>query len=239
MSASRLASRAYGLRWRVLPPIVGIGMMAMIIGAVVAAPREIIQGEVQRLLYIHLGSIAAAYFSFAIVFVASIMVLWKRDMRWDAVARAAVTVGVLFTGLVLLTGAIWGRPIWGVYWSWDARLTSTLILFLIFVAYLLVRAVADNEDERTARYAAVFAIIGCLDIPIIHLSVRWWRTLHPGPTVIRTDPQLPGEMQIVLLISVLAILALATWFIVMRTATERTAQRLHTLRATLDQREGA
>ncbi len=234
-----LTARASSLSWQLLPPLVGIAMMAMIVGALAVAPREIIQGEVQRLMYLHLGAIAAAYFSFLLVFIGSVGVLWKRSMTWDAFARAAVTVGVLFTTLVLLTGAIWGRPTWGVYWSWDARLTSTLILWLIFVAYLLVRAVSDREDEQVARYTAVFAIIGCLDIPIIHMSVRWWRTLHPGPTVIRPDPQIPTEMLIVTIIGVIAIVSLAIWLIMLRTHTERASQRLYALRGTLDQREGA
>lgn len=233
------ALRVTNLGWQVLPPVVGVAMTAMIVGALAAAPREIIQGEVQRLMYIHLGSIAAAYYCFALVLVASIMVLWKRSMQWDAFARSAVMVGVLFTTLILVTGAIWGRPTWGVYWQWDARLTSTLILWLIFVAYLLARAVSDREDEQVARYSAVFAIIGCLDIPIIHYSVHWWRTLHPGPTVIRPDPQIPNEMLIVTLIAVLAIVALATWLIMLRTHTELASQRLYALRGELDQREGA
>jgi heme exporter protein C len=232
-------ARTSNLGWQVLPPLVGVAITAMLVGALAAAPREIIQGEVQRLMYLHLGSIAAAYFTFVLVLIGSIAVLWKRSMEWDAFTRAAVTVGVLFTTLILVTGAIWGRPTWGVYWQWDARLTSTLVLWLIFVAYLLVRAVSDREDEQVARYSAVFAIIGCLDIPIIHMSVEWWRTLHPGPTVVRADPQLPGEMLVVVLIAVIAIVALATWLILLRTYTERASQRLYALRGSLDQREGA
>ena len=118
----------------------------------------------------------AAYGAFAVVFVASLVVLWKRDMRWDAVARGAATVGVLFTGLTLATGALWGKPVWGVYWTWDARLTATLVLFLIYGAYLLARSMADELDEGAARFAAVFAVIGAFDIPLIMMSVRWWRT---------------------------------------------------------------
>jgi heme exporter protein C len=230
---------AYGLRWMVLPPLVGALMLAMIIGALVAAPREVIEGEVQRLMYIHVPSAIASYFAFTVTFVASIIVLWKRDMRWDAVARGSATVGLLFIGLTLATGAIWGRPIWGVYWTWDARLTSTLILFLIFGAYLLARSVASPNDEQAARYAAVFAIIGFLDIPVIHMSVRWWRTLHPSPIIATPNPALPGEMLIVLLISMAAIVLLAAWLIVLRSDTERLHQRTHALRAAIDRREGA
>ena len=231
----------YGLRWMVLPPVVGVAMMAMVVGALVAAPRELVEGEVQRLLYIHFPSIMAAYGAFAVVFVASIIVLWKSDLRWDAVARGAATVGVLFTGLTLATGALWGKPVWGVYWTWDARLTATLVLFLIYAAYLLARAMADELDEQAARFAAVFAVIGAFDIPLIMMSVRWWRTLHPQPIVMRglEKPALPVEMLAVLIIAFIGIGALAVWLAVLRTETEWMAKRTATLRATIDRREGA
>lgn len=236
MSAVR---RLYGLRWVVLPPLVGVGMLGMIAGAVVVAPREAVEGDVQRLMYIHLPSAQAMYLAFGVVFVASVMVLWKRDMRWDAVARGAASVGVMFTGFALATGSLWGKPIWGVYWQWDARLTSTLVLFLVYAAYLLARAVSDTSDEQAARYSAVYAIIGFLDVPLIVMSVRWWRTLHPQPIVSRVDPQIPDGMLAVLGVSTLAILMLATWLILLQTDTERLGQRLLGLRAAVDRREEA
>ncbi len=234
-----IVRRVYGLRWMVLPPLVGVGVLGMIVGAVVVAPREAVEGDVQRLMYIHLPSAQAMYLAFGVVFVASIMVLWKHDMRWDAIARGAASVGVLFTGFTLVTGSLWGKPIWGTYWQWDARLTSTLILFLVYAAYMLARAVSDTSDEQAARYSAVYAIVGFLDVPLIVMSVRWWRTLHPQPIVSRTDPQLPEGMLIVLLISTLAILLLTTWLILLRTDTERLGQRLLGLRAAADRREEA
>jgi heme exporter protein C len=160
-------------------------------------------------------------------------------MRWDAVARGSAGVGVLFVGLTLATGAIWGKPIWGVYWVWDARLTSTLVLFLLFGGYLLARQVASPNDERAARWAAVFALIATLDIPLIHMSVRWWRTLHPQPIVIDPNPALPTEMLIVLLIGLAAIALLALWLITLSSATEQLAQRAESLRATVDRTETA
>ena len=229
----------YGTRWVVLPPLAGVGVMVMIIGALVVAPREAIEGDVQRILYVHFPSILAAYLSFAIVFVASLVVLFKRDLRWDAVARAAASVGVLFTGITLGTGMFWGKPIWGVYWTWDARLTSTLVLFLIYVAYLLARAVADELDEQAARFAAVFAIIGALDIPLVVMSVEWWRTLHPQPIVFRglERPALPNEMLFVLLVGFGGITLLALWLMTLRGEAERLAQRSAALRAGLDRNE--
>jgi heme exporter protein C len=234
---ANLLARVYGWRWAVLPPVTGVAMMAMIVGALVAAPREIVEGEVQRLMYLHVPSAVIMYAAFGFTAFSSVMFLWRRDMRWDAAARGAAVVGVFLCGMVLATGAIWGKPIWGVYWSWDARLTSTLILFLIYSAYLLARSVAGPLDEQAARFAAIFAIIGVADIPIIQMSVRWWRTLHPQPIVFQTTPALPGEMLIVLLIGFIAIFALATWLISLQTDTERAAQRVSALRAEVDHRE--
>ena len=234
---SVLLKRVYGWRWTVLPPVAGVAMMAMIVGALVAAPREIIEGEVQRLMYLHVPSAVIMYLAFGVTSFASGVFLWKRDIRWDALARAAAIVGVFLCGMALATGAIWGKPTWGVYWSWDARLTSTLVLFLIYSAYLLARSVAGPLDEQAARVAAIFAIIGVADIPIIQMSVRWWRTLHPQPIVFQPDPALPGEMLLVLLIGFIAILALATWLISLQTDTERAAQRVSALQAEIDHRE--
>lgn len=236
-----LLRRAYGLWWLVIPPIAGVAVMAMTIGALVVAPREVVEGDVQRLLYLHFPSILAAYGAIGVVFVASIVVLWRADMRWDAVARGAATVGVLFTGLTLATGAIWGKPVWGVFWTWDARLTATLVLFLIYAGYLLARAVADELDEQAARFAAVFAVIGALDIPLITMSVRWWRTLHPQPIVMRglERPALPGDMVLVLMLAFLGIGALALWLGLLRTETEWLAKRTAAARAAIDRREGA
>ena len=111
----RTAGWIYGWRWLVLPPVVGALMLAMLVGAVVVAPREVVEGEVQRLMYIHVPSAISGYFAFGVVFAASVGLLWTRDMRFDAVARGAATVGVLFTFMMLTTGAIWGKPIWGTY----------------------------------------------------------------------------------------------------------------------------
>ena len=233
-------ARAYDLRWDILPPATGAAMFALIVGALVAAPREAVEGDVQRLFYIHVPAILAAYGAFLVVFIASIAVLWKRDMRWDPLARSAAGVGVLMTAITLATGAIWGKPIWGVYWTWDARLTSTLLLLLIFTGYLLARGLADRYDEQAARYAAALAIIGFLDIPVIQMSVRWWRTLHPQPIVFRPlDPALPGEMLAVLGVGVVALALLAVWLIALSTEAESLTSRVDGLRARLDRSEGA
>ncbi len=231
--------RGYALRWAVLPPVAGVAMLALLVGAVIAAPREAVEGDVQRIFYIHVPSALASYLGVGIASLASVALLWRRDMRWDAVARAGAMAGVLFTGLTLATGMIWGKPIWGVWWTWDARLTSTLVLFLLYSAYLLARQLADEADEQAARFAAIFAIVAFIDIPIINMSVRWWRTLHPQPIVF--DPfgeqALPGSMMLVLVIGIVAVGALALWLVVLRAEAEGLAQRATAVRQLIDRRE--
>ena len=216
----------YNLRWTVLPPVVGVAITVMAGLALVSAPTEVVEGDVQRLLYVHLPSALASYLSFGNTAVCSALFLITRDFKWDAGAQAAALVGLIFTALTLITGALWGRPIWGVYWQWDPRITTTLILFLIFAAYLVARKSSELDNERIARFCSVYAIIGFLDVPLIHMSVRWWRTLHPQPIVSRLDPALPTEMLLVTLFSVAAVLLVAVWFIVLGVEIELLSQRL-------------
>ena len=216
----------YNLRWTVLPPVVGVAITVMAGLALVSAPTEVVEGDVQRLLYVHLPSALASYLSFGITAVCSALFLITRAFNWDAGAQAAALVGLIFTALTLITGALWGRPIWGVYWQWDPRITTTLILFLIFAAYLVARKSSELDNERIARFCSVYAIIGFLDVPLIHMSVRWWRTLHPQPIVSRLDPALPTEMLLVTLFSVAAVLLVAVWFIVLGVEIELLSQRL-------------
>ena len=146
------------------------------------APTERVQGDAQRIFYVHVPLAWVAYLAFFVVFVASVAYLRTRRERWDVLALASAEVGLLFTTLVLVTGSLWARPIWGTWWSWDARLTTTLVLWLLYAGYRMVRAYA-GDAARGARYAAVLGIVGFLDVPLVHQSVVWWRTLHPGPTV--------------------------------------------------------
>ena len=152
----------------------------------VKAPPDANQGDVQRIMYLHIPSILTAYLSFFIVFVGSCMYLWKRERRDDILARSAAEIGVLFTALTIIEGSIWGRPTWGVWWTWDARLTLTAVLLMIFAGYLMLRSLIEDE-ERGAVAGAILGIIGFLDIPLIHMSVYWWRTLHQPPSILRPD----------------------------------------------------
>ena len=152
----------------------------------VEAPPDARQGETQRIMYLHIPSILVASLSFFIVFVGSCLYLWKGERRDDNLAHAAAEIGVLFTALTIVEGSIWGKPTWGVWWTWDARLTLTAILLLIFSGYLLLRSLIEDQ-RRAAVSGAILGIIGFLDIPLIHMSVYWWRTLHQPPSILRPD----------------------------------------------------
>ena len=172
----------------------GLTLIVIAVGlywALFQAPRDALQGDVQRIMYLHLPSILTAYLSFFLVFIGSCLYLWKREKRDDNLAHSAAELGVLFTGLTIIEGSIWGKPTWGVWWTWDARLTLTAILLLIYSGYLMLRSLIEDQ-ERAALSAAILGIIGFLDIPLIHMSVYWWRTLHQPPSILRPD-KLPWE----------------------------------------------
>ncbi len=181
------------------------GVMVLALwGVFVYVPTEKVQGIVQRIFYFHVSSAMTMFLAFFIVCVASIVYLWKAAAWWDHVAASAAEIGVLFCTLVLLTGPIWARPIWGAWWSWDPTLTLTLVLWLIYVAYLMLRA--EAHDPKRARFAAVLGIIGFVDVPIIRWSVEKWRTLHPKPVVIQEGggTGLPSSMMLTFLVCLVA-----------------------------------
>jgi heme exporter protein C len=209
-------------------PLLIAATVLMLIGmtwALLGAPTEVFQGFPQRIMYIHVPSVITAYVALGVVFVASVLFLWKREQRWDRLAHAAAELAVLFVSMTLITGAIWGKPVWGTWWTWDARLTTTLILWFIYVGYLVVRAWAPGA--RGAQAAAVIGIVGVLDIPLIHWSAILLRTLHPQPTVFRPEgPALPSSMLAPLAINNLAFLLLFVGLLLVRVRQERTLNRL-------------
>ncbi len=167
---------------RVLPTLVILALivaLAMIFGY---APIEKEQGIVQKIFYFNVPLAWNAFLGFAMVFFFSFRYLTTRDRRFDIHAHAAAEVGVLFTSLVLITGPIWAKPIWGIWWTWDARLTLTLVLWLIYVGYLMLRHYVENPDKR-ATLAAVVGIIGFIDVPLVYFAIRWWRTQHHQPVI--------------------------------------------------------
>jgi heme exporter protein C len=219
------------LRW-VLGALL-VAMLAALYAIFVWAPTERTMGHVQRIFYVHVPLAWLSYVAFFVVFVCSLGYLWRRDERWDAVARASAEIGVVFTTLFIVSGALWGRPVWGTWWTWDARLTTAAILWFIYVAYLMLRAYVP-EVPRAARYAAVLGIVGFLDVPIIHLSVQWWRTLHPEPTVVRPDgPQAPPEMVVTLALASLALGLLYLALLLVRTRLERAKDEVRRLQQAL------
>jgi heme exporter protein C len=144
-------------------------------------PADGMQGDIQRLMYVHVPAAWLAFLSFFIVFLMSVLYLIQRDLRWDRVAQSSAEIGVVFTVLTLALGSMWGKPTWGVWWTWDPRLTTTAIMLAIYVGYLAIRSFADDPDKR-ARWAAIVGIIGFANVPIVYLSVIWWRTLHQPPS---------------------------------------------------------
>lgn len=194
------------------------------------APTDRVQGHAQRIFYVHVPMAWLAYLSFGAIFVGSVGYVWKRDMRWDRLARSSAELGFVFTTLMLITGSLWGRPIWGAWWSWDARLTTSLILWFIYLGYFMLRAYAGDR-ERAARYCSILGIIGAIDIPIIHQSVTWWRTLHPEPVVLDTSgPNLPDSMLVTLLVAFLGFTLLYAYLMIQK-------WRIETVRDTLAERE--
>jgi len=184
-----------------LKPSVGKALGWASLGALVVlalfglwgAPPDRVQSDAQRLMYLHVPAAWIAYLAFIVTAVGSALWLWKRTRSpvWDRVAGASAELGVLFTGLTLLLGSLWGRPVWGVWWAWDARLVTTAVLFFLYLGYLALRRVPGTPEAR-ARRSAIAALIAFADVPIVHFSVTWWRTLHQKATVF--DPELKAHI---------------------------------------------
>lgn len=178
-----------------------LGLAGVYVLALGFTPVEIRQGLAQKIFYLHVPAAWAALLAFSLVGIASALYLWLQDPRLDRFAAASAEVGVVFSGVMLTTGPIWAKPIWGTWWTWDARLTLTLFVFFLFIGYLALRAAVHDTAER-ARFSAVVGILGMLLVPFVHLSVYLFRTLHPQPIVLKPSaPSLPGEMLTTLLVS--------------------------------------
>ncbi len=181
----------------------------------VYVPTEKEMGIVQRIFYLMVPMGWLSLLSFLIVFIGSILYLVKRESKWDILAHSSAEVGIVFTTLALIVGAIWAKPIWGVWWTWEPRLTATLVLWFIYLAYFMVRSFAA-EESRGARFAAVVGIIGFVDIPIVALATTLWRGMHPGPVIFQGG--LAPSMLLTLLVGIAAFTALYFLLLIQRVA---------------------
>ena len=203
---------------RALGWLAAAALLGGLVMAFMVAPRETIQGNVQRIMYLHVPSVLVAYLAFGVVLFASIVYLWKRADAADRVAQASAEVGVLFTGVTIASGSIWGKPTWGTWWTWDARLTSVAVLFVMYLGYLLLRGMLEDH-ERAARYSAVLGIVAALDVPLVHFSVYWWRTLHQPPSVLKPGPStMPSIFVAALMVNLAAYALLYVYFVTRRVA---------------------
>jgi heme exporter protein C len=204
MSVDKAGAR---IRRAVLPATAVLSLAVLAWLALGVAPPDAVQGDAQRLMYLHVPVAWLAYLAYGITALASLLYLVPRTRRrrWDLLAGASAKVGVVFTALTIVDGSLWARPVWGVWWTWDARLVTTAVLLFLYLGYLALRRVPGPADRR-ARRSAVVALIAFADVPVVHLSVIWWRTLHQQPTVLNPelDPQIHGIMAVTLLWGVLA-----------------------------------
>ncbi len=185
------------------------------------APTERTMGLIQRIFYFHVGSAWAGMDAFLVCFIANLLYVWKREPKYDWLSVSAAEVGLVFTTVVLITGPIWAHPVWGIWWTWDARLTSTFVLWLLYVSYLLLRSLIEEPDRR-ALLSSIFGIFAFLDVPLVFGAIRWWRTQHPSPVIMGGQGSgLDPTMRNVLFFSALAMHVLAAFLIVERYALEK------------------
>ncbi len=198
---------------RALGWLAALGVAAGLGAGLGYAPREVVQGNVQRIMYLHVPAVLTAYLAFGLVLVASVAYLAGRRAVWDRLAVSAAELGVLFTGITIASGSIWGRPTWGTWWAWDARLTSTAVLFIVYVGYLLLRAMIEDPDAR-ARSAAVVGIVGAANMPVVHFSVKWWRALHQPSTILGPEPSpISPEIRLALALNWVALTLVFAYFL--------------------------
>lgn len=196
-------------------------LVALVLTGLLVVPADASQGDVQRLMYVHVPSAWIAYLAFFVTFASGLAYLWRRQLRFDRLAAASAEVGLMFTGLAIISGSIWGKATWGKWWDWDPRLTTTAILFAVYAAYLLLRQ-SVGERRLRARIGAAFGAIAFLNVPVVHFSVLWWRSLHQPPTVLRPgDPTINHVLLAQLVGSVLAFTLAYLWLLARRVDLER------------------
>ena len=213
-----------GARPRLAPFLGAVTLAAVVVSSAMAllwAPTDAVQGDVYRIMYVHVPSAWLAYLAFVVVFLASVGWLWSRRPWFDAVAVSSAEIGVLFTGLALVAGSIWAKPTWGVWWTWEPRLVTTAVMFVMYVGYLLVRSLSTDFGRRATR-AAILGVVLVIDVPIVHLSVLWANSLHQLPTVLRAGgaPSLDSAMLLTLMVSVGALTLVYLYLMTVRVSLE-------------------
>lgn len=193
--------------------LVGIGWL--VVFGLFLSPNDATQKAGVRILYIHVPSAWLAYLAFGVTGVSSLAYLFKktRSLTWDRIAGASAEIGVLFMGITLVSGSLWGRISWGIYWTWDSRLTTTAFLFVTYVGYLAVRNLGGTHQQRASR-SAVVAVLAVLEVPLVHFSVKWWRPLHQNESV--AEGKLNGLMLFSLFVGIIAFTLLYTWLLLHR-----------------------
>ena len=227
-----------GLLQTILEPMgrghraLGVAGLTLILAALVAvfvqAPTERHLGDVQRIFYFHVACAWTAFLSFFLVFVGSLAYLRTRKAAWDALAVSAAEIGVVFTSIALLTGSVWAKHAWGTWWEWEPRLTTTLLLWLIYVAYLMLRS-AIPEASKRATFSAVFGVVGFVDVPIVFMSIRWWRSIHPA-VVTGRGMDLDVAMYPAFFLSLAAFSLVFVYLLVLRASLERSHQQLEEMK---------
>ncbi|MGH9785427.1 MAG: cytochrome c biogenesis protein [Terriglobia bacterium] len=222
------------LRWeKGLGVVLALVLVATMYGAFLVAPEEATMGEIQRIFYVHMPAWIAAFAGYLVVFLASVAFLVTKNLKWDRIALACAEVGTLFCTTGLVTGPIWAKPVWGIWWTWDARLTTALILWLMFVSYLLLRDFLE-EPVRRATLSAVFGIFAFADVPLVYMSIRLWRTQHPQPVLGGGEESgLDPTMFQVLVLAWIAFLFLLLLLAILRVRLEKARDEVGQLRREL------
>jgi heme exporter protein C len=205
---------------------IGVAVVFLLVGAAAyasfyIAPEERTMRLIQRIFYFHAASAWAGMTAFFVCFTANLLYVWRRDPKWDALGVSSAEVGLAFITVVLITGPIWAKPAWGIYWTWDARLTSTFVLWLLYICYLLLRTLIEEPDRR-ALLSALFGIFSFIDVPIVFGAIRWWRTQHPAPVIMGGPGSgLEPTMRKVFFFSVFALHSLMVFLLVERYRLEK------------------
>ena len=225
--------RSYGIFNSTIALATAGALVAALYGAFIGAPTENTMGDIQRIFYIHVPSAWTSFAAFFVVFVAGIAYLATKNLKWDRIALACAEIGTIFCTVVLITGPIWAKPVWGIWWTWDARLTSTLLLWLIYLSYMLLRGFLE-EPARRATLAAVFGIFGFATVPFVFMTIRLWRTQHPQPVLMGGEESgLDPVMFQALMVSWAAFLILFVFLATLRVRLEKDRDEVRQLRREL------